>query len=165
MLKKYKEALCGIFLIVLAIGLFILSFGIKSVALNLIKADFFPRLCAALFLILGLIQTGVGLAEAKKYAPDQEEAALPFWKDDRTVSMLETLALIMFYILMMKPVGFAISTFLYLVAQMYVLTPKEKRTRCNVVLFVVISLISASLIYLLFVKVFYLMLPAGILHI
>lgn len=48
---------------------------------------------------------------------------------------------------------------------MYVLTPKEKRTRCNVVLFVVISLISASLIYLLFVKVFYLMLPAGILHI
>lgn len=165
MLKKYKEAFCGIFLILLAAGLFIASFSIRSVALNLIKADFFPRLCAGLFLILGIIQTGIGLSQAKEYQPGLDEATLPFWKDDRTVSMLETLVLITVYVLLLKPVGFVVSTFIYLIAQMYVLTPKDKRTKRNIVLFIVISLIASLAIYLLFVKVFYLMLPAGILHI
>ena len=165
MLKKYKEAFCGVFLILLAIGLFIASFSIRSVALNLIKADFFPRLCAGLFLILGIIQTGIGLSQAKGYQPDPDEASLPFWKDDRTVSMLETLVLITVYGLLLKPVGFVVSTFIYLIVQMYVLPPKVKRAKRNIVLFIVISLIASLAIYLLFVKVFYLMLPAGILHI
>lgn len=164
MFKKYKDAISGGVLILLGVGLYIASFGIKSVALNLIKADFFPRLIAGLFVILGVILVLTGLSKAKQHQPAGEKE-LPFWKNDGTISMLETLALIAVYVLLMKPVGFVITTFVYLVAQMYVLTPKEKRTKKNFALFVVISLIASFAIYLLFVKVFYLMLPAGILYI
>ena len=164
MFKKYKDVFCGSILILLGAGLYIASFGIKSVALNLIKADFFPRLDAALLVILGVILVVTGLAKSR-YCQANEEKEIPFWKNDGTVSMLETLGLIALYIFALKPVGFVIATFVYLVAQMYVLTPREKRTRRNTVLFAVISLVTSVAVYLVFVKVFYLMLPAGILHI
>lgn len=164
MLKKYKDAILGGATILLGVGLYILSFGIKSVALNLVKADFFPRLIAALLVVLGVILLITGLKKAKQYQDDGEKD-LPFWKNDGSVSMLETLALIAAYVLLMKPLGFIIATFAYLVAQMYVLTPKDKRTKKNLVLFVLISLVASFAVYLLFVKVFYLMLPAGILPI
>ncbi|MBR3545820.1 MAG: tripartite tricarboxylate transporter TctB family protein [Oscillospiraceae bacterium] len=164
MLKKYSDVFCGIFLILLGVGLYVLSFGIKSVALNLIKADFFPRLDAALFVILGAILAVSGFVKAKN-APAETEKEPPFWKNDGSVSMLETLALIAAYIWLMKPVGFVIDTVVYLIAQMIVLTPREKRTGKNIVLFALISVITAFVIYLLFTRVFYLMLPAGILHI
>lgn len=164
MFKKYRDVILGAFVILLGVGLYIMSFGIKSVALNLIKADFFPRLIAGLFVILGAILLAMGLKEAKTYVePEKKEA--PFWKNDGTISMLETLALIAVYVLLIKSVGFIIMTFLYLLAQMYVLTPKEKRTKKNLLLFIAISFITSFGIYLLFVRVFYLMLPAGILPI
>lgn len=164
MFKKYKDVFCGCFLILLAIGLYAASFGIKSVALNLIKADFFPRLDAALLAILGIILTAAGLKKARhfQHAGEKEE---PFWKNDGTVSMLETLGLIALYIFALKPVGFMIATFVYLVVQMYVLAPKEKRTRRNAAVFVGVSLITSFAVYFIFTKVFYLMLPAGILRI
>lgn len=164
MFKKYKDLFCGSALILLGVGLYIASFSIKSVALNLIKADFFPRLDATLLIILGLILLVTSLAKSKHYQPSEEKEC-PFWKNDGTVSMLETLGLIAVYIFALKPVGFLISTFVYLLAQMYVLAPREKRTRKNVGLFVVISLITSIVIYFIFTKAFYLMLPAGILRI
>ena len=164
MFKKYRDVFCGSVLILLGIGLYIASFGIKSVALNLIKADFFPRLDAALLVILGFVLTATGLKKSKHYQ-HTEEKECPFWKNDGTVSMLETLGLIALYIFALKPVGFIIATVVYLVAQMYVLAPKEKRIRRNMVLFVIISLITSVVIYFIFTKVFYLMLPAGILRI
>ncbi len=164
MFKKYKDVILGLALIFLGSGLYILSFGIKSVALNLIKADFFPRLIAGLFVILGAILLVTGLKKSRSYV-EPTEKELPFWKNDGTISMLETLALIALYVLLMKSVGFVIMTFVYLVAQMYVLTPKDKRTKKNLLLFIVISLIASFGIYLLFVRAFYLILPAGILPI
>lgn len=162
MLKKYRDVFCGAFLILLAAGLYAASFGIKSVALNLIKADFFPRLDAALLLVLGVILVVSGFLKAKQAPPETSET-VPFWKNDGTISMLETLVLLALYIGLMKPLGFVITTFFYLIAQMYTLTPREKRTKRNLALFVVISLVTSLAIYLLFTKVFYLMLPAGIL--
>ena len=162
MLKKYRDVFCGAFLILLAAGLYAASFGIKSVALNLIKADFFPRLDAALLLVLGVILVVSGFLKAKQAQPEAGET-VPFWKNDGTISMLETLVLLVLYIGLMKPLGFVITTVFYLIAQMYTLTPREKRTKRNLALFVVISLITSLAIYLLFTKVFYLMLPAGIL--
>lgn len=164
MFKKYKDVFCGCFLILLAIGLYAASFGIKSVALNLIKADFFPRLDAALLAILGIVLTAAGLKKARHFQHTEEKEE-PFWKNDGTVSMLETLGLIALYIFALKPVGFMIATFVYLVVQMYVLAPKEKRTRRNAAVFVGVSLITSLAVYFIFTKVFYLMLPAGILRI
>lgn len=164
MIKKYKDVFCGGALILLGAGLYAASFGIKSVALNLIKADFFPRLDAALLVLLGVILVITGLVKARRFRPP-EDKPVPFWKNDGTVSMLETLALITVYLFALKPVGFLLSTFVYLTAQMLVLAPREKRGKKDVALFVFISAVTALTVYLVFVKVFYLMLPAGILRI
>lgn len=165
MFKKYRDVFCGVFLIAIAAILYILSFNIKSVAINLIKADFFPRLDAGILAILGIILVITGLIGARSYVPgpepDPETKAL---NRDATISMVETLGLTAIYIFCLKPVGFVISTFVYLVLQMIVLTPKEKRKPKLIILFVAISAICAVGIYLVFVKLFYLMLPAGLLR-
>ena len=162
MIKKYKDVFCGGALILLGAGLYAASFGIKSVALNLIKADFFPRLDAALLMLLGVVLAAGGLAKARHFQPSSEEA-IPFWKNDGTVSMLETLALIALYLFTLKPVGFLL--ILYLILQMFVLAPREKRGKKDIALYVFISAVTALAVYLVFVKVFYLMLPAGILRV
>ena len=164
MIKKYKDVFCGGALILLGAGLYAASFGIKSVALNLIRADFFPRLDAALLMLLGVVLAAGGLAKARHFQPSSEEA-IPFWKNDGTVSMLETLALIALYLFTLKPVGFLLSTFVYLILQMFVLAPREKRGKKDIALYVFISAVTALAVYLVFVKVFYLMLPAGILRV
>lgn len=164
MFKKYRDVFCGSALILLGIGLYIASFGIKSVALNLIKADFFPRLDAALLGILGIVLTATGLKKGKLFQHADEKEG-HFWENDGTISMLETLGLIALYIFALKPVGFIITTLAYLVMQMYVLAPKDERTRGNMAVFVVVSLITSVAVYFIFTKVFYLMLPAGILRV
>lgn len=67
MIKKYKDVFCGGALILLGAGLYAASFDIKSVALNLIKADFFPRLDAALLMLLGVVLAAGGLAKARHF--------------------------------------------------------------------------------------------------
>lgn len=163
-MKKYKDVFCGGVLILLGAGLYAASFGIKSVALNLIKADFFPRLDAALLTLLGVILAAGGLVKARRCQTTEEER-VPFWKNDGTVSMLETLGLIALYLFALKPVGFLLSTFVYLTAQMFILAPREKRGKKDIALFVFLSAVTALAVYLVFVKVFYLMLPAGILRV
>ncbi len=165
MFKKYRDVFCGIFLIAIAVILYILSFNIRSIAINLIKADFFPRLDAAILAILGVILVITGLIGARNYVPEPEpDPETKALNRDATISMLETLGLTAIYIFCLKPVGFVISTFVYLVLQMIVLTPKEKRQLKRIILFVVISAVCSVVIYLVFVKVFYLMLPAGLLR-
>lgn len=77
--------------------------------------------------------------------------------------MLETLALIAVYIFCLEPVGFMLSTFVYLIVQMIVLADDSHRKKKDIVLFVIISAIVAVGVYMLFTRVFYLMLPRGIL--
>ena len=54
---------------------------------------------------------------------------------------------------------------IYLILQMFVLAPREKRGKKDIALYVFISAVTALAVYLVFVKVFYLMLPAGILRV
>lgn len=163
MFKRYKDVILGATVILLGVCLFIVSFSIKSIPLNLIKADFFPRLIAGLFILLGAILFVSAVKKSRTISCETNK--VPFYKNSGTISMLETLVLIAVYVLLMDSIGFVIMTFVYLMAQMYVLAPKEKRNKKNILLFLIISLISSLGIYLLFVRVFFLMLPAGILPI
>ena len=74
--------------------------------------------------------------------------------------MVATIVVFTAYVLLMKPVGFIITSAVYLFLQMLILCPKEKR---NSILFAVISVVCAVAIYYIFRNGLNVMLPAGIL--
>lgn len=163
MLRKYRDAMIGGIVVILAAALFLASLTIQSLSLNLIKADFFPKMDAALLGVLGLILLGDGLKKAKQTAAEPAEGTRTRGFSSGTRCMLETLALIAVYIFCLEPLGFMISTFVYLVVQMLILADDGHRRKKDLVLFVMISAIVAVGVYMLFTRAFYLMLPRGIL--
>lgn len=70
-----------------------------------------------------------------------------------------TAILILLYALLLKSVGFVITSFIYLLCQMYVLQDGKRNWK----MMIVISVVCSIGIYLLFSKVFSVMLPRGIL--
>lgn len=81
-------------------------------------------------------------------------------KDGKTV--FYTAVLIVFYIAFMAYLGFVLSTFLYLVLQFTVMTPREKKI--NFVQYIVIAAVSSLAIYFVFrYTELAVMLPQGIL--
>lgn len=72
-----------------------------------------------------------------------------------------TAILVLLYALLLKPVGFVITSFVYLLCQMYVLQDEKKNWK----IMGIISAICSLGIYLLFSKVFSVLLPRGVLTI
>ena len=71
-----------------------------------------------------------------------------------------SIPLLLAYAYSMKPVGFLLSSMVYLFLHMLLLTVNKKR---NYLLLAVLAIIVPCIIYFCFVKLFYLMLPVGIL--
>lgn len=71
-----------------------------------------------------------------------------------------TLVFSLLYVALLKPLGFVISSILYLELQMCIMSQKEKR---KPVKFLLISVISVMVIYFVFHNLLQLMLPNGIL--
>lgn len=162
MLRKYKDAIVGGLVILAAVGLFAASLTIQSLSLNLIKADFFPKMDAILLGILGIALLWDGLRKAGQ-ASEESKGEEKSGMSQGTRCMIITLALIAVYIFCLEPIGFLLSTFVYLVIQMLVLADESHRKKKDILLFVILSLVVSVGIYLLFTRVFYLMLPSGLL--
>ena len=164
MLRKYKDVIAGGFVILLGAALYIASLSIKSLPMNLLKADFFPKMAACMFGFLGICLVMEGVKSAKTF-DENVEGDEKDGEDNAsgTISMVATLALIALYIFCLEPIGFVLSTIVYLVAQMYILADAAHHSKKDIVLFMVLSVITSVGIYQLFTKVFYLMLPIGIL--
>jgi putative tricarboxylic transport membrane protein len=70
-----------------------------------------------------------------------------------------TFVLIFLYLALLEPLGFLLSTAVYLFFQFIVLSRKKP----NLPLYGLLSISTSAIVYYLFVKVFILFLPAGIL--
>ena len=133
----------------------------KMLSASLLNASSVPKLWGVLLLILGivLIVRGLRVMKAEKAAGNAPEkktasdAAKGFWADNRAVVLLVYIALI-------QPVGFLISTFLFLFAEFNILTYKEDR---KLGFSVVFALVCAVGIYAMFKYGFKMPLPQGIL--
>ena len=134
----------------------------KMLSASLLNASSVPKLWGVLLLILGivLIVRGLRVMKAEKAAgnaPEKKsasEAAKSFWTDNRAFVVL------LVYIALIQPVGFLISTFLFLFAEFNILTYKEDR---KLGFSVVFALVCAVGIYAMFKYGFKMPLPQGIL--
>lgn len=116
--------------------------------------DFMPKLCSSIWLLV----SGLLLVFSLR-APDEKEKA-------NTAGMrgfLITAALLFAYILLLKPVGFVITSAVYMFTQMMLFVPKEYRSKKNYIIFAVIAIALPIGVNALFANVFSLILPAGIL--
>jgi len=160
LIKKYGDIISGSFVLLVAIGLFIASANIKQFNVVKLGADFVPRLTAVFLVILGiaLIVNGVkSLKEIKNLETKQEE------KKEETpdyISVAVTLILLLIYVILLEKIGFIIMTSLFLFIQFIILSAKSQRKYMQ---FALISMITSVSAYYLFVSVFQVMIPAGIL--
>ncbi|MFL6531842.1 MAG: tripartite tricarboxylate transporter TctB family protein [Pseudomonas sp.] len=121
-----------------------------------IDAAFVPWVLAVSLCLLGALQLWMW-----RKLPDKsvEPAEKPEAIDYPTV--FKTLALVLLYTALMEPVGFVITTVLYLYAQFIVLTPGEQKVKH--LQYALIAVVSAVLIFYIFRHGFDLLLPVGLL--
>lgn len=153
--SKKKELLIGVAMLGVGLGYLLMTSQLPG--REGIDATFVPYLLSAMLCLLGGMHLlTVFKAPQAVHGSNEAEADGP---DLRTVSV--TLALIVGYIALLQPVGFAIMTAVYLYLQFLVLTPQDHKA--NHLGYALIAVITSAVVYLLFREAFDLMLPSGLL--
>jgi len=122
-----------------------------------------PRIISTLLILLSillLLTTVAGLKKAdKSIAIATEEKIKSSFLDKKNINILITFGLFVFYMLALAPLGFVLSSIIYVFLQMLVLSvaPSKKQ----LLIFAIVSISVPILSYLLFVNAFSLMLPRG----
>ena len=151
-MRKYMDIISGNLFLLLAVLLYVYSYGIRTFSDTAFGVTFMPRLTAMLMAIIAMVVIYNGLAKLRK-AP--EPGGIPVSR-----GLILTIILIFFYILFLNRLGFILNTFAYIVAQAYILSNFEKQ---RLWLWAIIAAVFSTSIYFLFTRVIYIMLPAGIL--
>ncbi|APU29249.1 hypothetical protein UYA_05680 [Ectopseudomonas alcaliphila JAB1] len=125
-----------------------------------------PKLLAGFLSLLGLMQLISAFAKPKVAA--EPASPVPTEAEEQPAEVIEpktvlkTLGLILGYMALLGPVGFPIMTVVYLYLQFLILTPVSQKPRHTT--YLLISVISSAVIFLLFREAFDLMLPTGLLY-
>jgi putative tricarboxylic transport membrane protein len=155
-MRKHADISSALFIIVVAVTYFGMSFTIPVRALT-ISARLVPQAVGVLLIVLATINLVLGIKNLKKARSDGAQADGPV-SNYKKVAL--TLLFITIYTTGLAPIGFLISSFLFLCAQIFLLAPKEKR---KPVVIGVSAVACTGVIYFLFQIVFKVNLPSGIL--
>lgn len=147
----------GVFSIFLGIAIFLLSTSIKDFAAVGVGAKFFPRIAAVGFLLLGVIlmYQGRKIVLLGGSTPNENETTAQSWK-----APLLSMALLAIYVVLIPLLGFIFSSFLYVFLQILIL---NRGGKYHLLRYLIISAVGSVIIYILFVRVFSVMIPAGLL--
>lgn len=156
MSEKRRDLIGSIVFLVFGIFLFAISFTVRTIIENDVGPAFMPKVVAVAIVIVSVSKLVIALKNNSA-----EYTAIKKSKDDKMGSLLTILNLGA-YVILFEPLGFIISSILFLVLQMIILSDK---VNFKPIRFVIISVTSTIAIYFLFVYAFNLMLPEGLLNI
>ena len=161
-IKKYGDLIVGAFYAVLSAAILIMARALPKSKVMAIGPDFMPTVVGVISLVLSiiLIVQAIGKLHANKGADEVKEQDESDYK-----RVLESLILATIYVNVLKPVGFLISTFVYLTLQMIVLAPNDKRSKKEILKYVIINLVFTVVVFVLFRYGFKIILPSGIIKI
>jgi uncharacterized membrane protein len=154
MSEKQRDVTGALVFLIFGVFLFAISFSVKAVIANDVGPAFMPKVVAVAIMLVSISKLFITLRNNEVSYKEKRTS-----EDDKLGSLMTILNLGA-YVLLFKPLGFIVSSILFLVIQMCILSDK---TTFKPIKFVVISTISTIAIYLLFVYAFHLMLPAGLL--
>lgn len=157
-LKKYGDIIISIFFIIISVLMIIAAKALPKSTIMEIGPDFMPLVIAGFTLVIAILLLIISIRGLKKRLE-----LLDGGKDDSDykrvcLSFLSILA----YTFILNIVGFIITTILYLPIQMLILAPQDKRSKKDVVLLCMISIIFTFFVFFLFRYGFKILLPAGI---
>lgn len=127
-----------------------------------IGSAFLPKLVAGIMIGLGVLLLVSTILKMRRQPSEAKQAEKKGGSAEWLPTLLSFVNLIV-YVLIFKPVGFLISTFLYLMAQMLIMSPVKKPSPRQLALWALIAVIAALAIFFLFTKAFSMPLPKGIL--
>ncbi len=157
-MKITREHVVG--LICIAISIVVLcitpSFPAGQEGVNLTGPAFFPNVLAIAYIILGLLQLISAFRAQAKAGKGQESATKEPQQKRRIATTLEFIVLMIAYIIFFVPLGYLVSTILFLFLLMWLLGLKWWKG-------LLYSAIYTAVIYLIFGMLFTIGLPAGIL--
>lgn len=158
-----KNFLTGVGVICLGLFMYFASYDIQEFVRTRVGASFMPRVAASLFVILGGIlimgsfRFAVGTTTQVQDAPEQASRERTF---GGLPAVLLSLLLMVAYVGLMESVGFIITSVVYIFLQILVLAKQGPR---NYMTFGVIAIVVPIVVFYLFVNVFKVLIPAGIL--
>ncbi len=159
--KKCRDLILGIVMLAVSIFYLYFTFQIKTrpkLTPSYASARIMPTILGIALTILSIICIWQGWRKFK--APDDEAESASGEKTD-VMTVVLTFAVIIGYVLIMQPLGFCLSTVIYLFLQMLVLAPANKR---NIPLFAIVSVVFTIVIFFVFRAGLDLLLPRGIIE-
>lgn len=153
MSSKKKNLIISALFLAFGAFLFVQSLGIKHMMKNDVGSAFFPKVIAVAIIGMATLRLVMALQEkdtgtTKKSSIDMKGGWL-------------TILLVGLYVIAFQPVGFLISTAVYLFLQILVLTPADKR---KIPVILAISVIASVFIWVLFNYAISSPLPKGIFY-
>lgn len=150
----------GIFFVALGIALIAGAGALPKSKVMEIGPDFMPRLVGIIILVLALLLLFWTVKGLKKHVSEVEASGYKDTADYKRV--LFSLVASIVYVNVLSPIGFIISTLVYLFVQITILTPDAHRTKKDLIQYLVIDVVFTFVVYFLFRYGFKIVLPAGI---
>jgi len=153
-MKKYADVITGAVGLVIGVIVLIMSIQIGIAEGQAVGADFLPKIVAVLMIILSAILIWNGIKQARVYEDRPQE----YKKNYLGVAILILAGIL--YAQLLKPVGFIITSLVFLFLALCLISKKEET---NYLKFALITIVMVLLIYFVFTKGFGIRLPKGIL--
>lgn len=158
-IKKYGDVIVSIFFMVFSAAMMVMAKMLPKSAVMDIGPDFMPMCVGGLTFVLAAVLLFLSVKNFKMKAAEAEQSERENLDYKR---VLLSFLLILVYVYVLAPVGFIVSTMLYLPVQMLILAPADKREKRNVVQLIIISVVFTFVVFFLFRYGFKIVLPAGI---
>lgn len=137
-IKKYGDMIVGGFFMILSAGMMIMAKMLPKSSIMEIGPDFMPMCIGIVTFVLAAALAVFNVKNLKLRTAEAEKME----KEDLDYKrMLISFILILVYVYLLQPVGFIVTTILYLPFQMYVLAPDEKKTKKDIIQLAVTSVV------------------------
>jgi hypothetical protein len=158
MWQKYKELISSSIITLIGLVYFVMAFSIRQYGDAVLDSRFLPLLLGCLLIAFGTVKLVGSIRQS--FHKDGGINSEPPEESGSSRHVMLTLILMIAYAFTMKPLGFLISTSAYMFLQTIILFPNKKK---NYIIMISVSLIFSIAVYLVFVRIFSLVLPRGIL--
>ena len=160
MSKKNKDILTGLVLLILSVSMafYSLEYRNSSTFDTDVGSNFLPMVCSIAIAVL----SSIFIISAVFNKDEAYNKKVPLMKSSRLdmARCIASIVLLLVYVICFRPVGFLLSSVVYLFLQITIFTTKEKR---DWIAIIITSVTLPVVSYFLFVHVLNYMLPAGIL--
>lgn len=154
MTNKQSDIICSVIFLIFGGAMLYFSLGIKKMIETDVGSGYVPAFIAICILVTAAAKLILTVLNKKPSAYQKVKF------DNDLIGGVGTIALMAFYVLAMEPVGFLLSSMVYLFAQILLMSNKTNR---KPILFAIISIALPLAVDILFVFVIKMPLPKGIL--